>query len=175
MQTIPLQNAHASTRAPRVAPRLGGRPFWVGVTSLSLLALSGVLGAVYATAGEFGERELMREGAHAEAEVLENKTLVPVTLGPARPGHLVTYRFESPAGPVTAQARLSGQRWSALRVGSSLGVRYRPGQPEQNLPEGATRPRRTWLWGGLSLCWALFCGLLLGGLVAARRRERGAG
>jgi hypothetical protein len=174
MRSIPHQSACAPTRAASVLPCFGGRPFWIGVASLSLLGLSGAWGAVYTARVELGERQLMREGARADAEVLGSKTLVPVTVGPAQPSHLVTYRFQSPAGPVTAQARLNGQRWTALRVGSSLAVRYRPGQPEVNLPEGATRRRRVWLWGGLSLGWTLFCGLLLAGLVAARQREIGA-
>jgi hypothetical protein len=170
-QFVLSQSTSVSTRALRVLPCIGGRPFWMGVIVLGLLGVCGVLGVVHVARGALAEHRLMREGVHADARVLAKETMVPVTVGPAQPSYLVTYCFQSPAGPVTAQARLNGRQGSALRVGSAVGVRYRPGQPDDNMPEGATRRGRDWLWGGVSLGSALFCGLLLGGLVAARRRE----
>ncbi|MBN1606893.1 MAG: DUF3592 domain-containing protein [Polyangiaceae bacterium] len=141
--------------------------------ALGLLGLSGLLGTAYVARSVLAERRLLCEGARADATVLAKKPMVPVTVSPAEPSYLVTYRFQSSAGPVTAQARVTGLRWSALRVSSPLGVRYCPAEPERNLPDGATHLGRAWLWGGVSLGCALLCGLLLGGLVAARRRDLG--
>jgi hypothetical protein len=171
--SLPSENERASLSSLRVPPCRGGRAFWVGVMALGLLGLGGVAGAGYVGRGALARERFAREAVRCDARVLAKQTMVAMKLGPPRPSYLVTYRFPSPVGPVTAQARLDGRQWSALRVGSSLGVRYRPLAPQDNLPDGATRPRRAWLWCGLALGWTLFCGLLLGGLVAARRRGLG--
>lgn len=165
-------SANLSRHDPSLLPCVGGRPFWVALAALSILCLVGVSGAVHASSLARTERRLSLNGVRAHATVLRRDKIRPVTLGPAIDTYLVTYRFFSPTRPVVARARLTGPRWAALRVGSPLAVRYMPNRPEENLLEGTDPDNHACLWVMASLGCSAFCALLLGGLVAARCRDR---
>jgi hypothetical protein len=151
--------------------RFGGRPFWVAVVSLTLLLVTGALSAARIAASALAERRLDREGVHVDAVILEIETVRPIRVGPAQATYLVRYRFDLPNRVVTARATLHGERWSALRRGATLSVRYVRSRPEQNAPEGAELGRGTGIWFTFGLAMSVFCGVLLGALLTARWRE----
>jgi hypothetical protein len=150
---------------PKAAPpRYTPLGFWIGLPLVLLLAAVCWKGFLYAADQIHTERVVYARGVLITGTVV--KKIRYHQTSPGEQTHYIVYAFRAPQGiPVRKEIRIDPAAWNRLRDNGPISVRYVPGQPELNLPDGWRMSELFYWAGGIALLGALFFSIVIIGML----------
>ncbi len=161
--TSAAENDAASARQI-AAPRYTARAFWIGMPLVVFLATVSWMGVLHAAGQVITERAVYSRGVPATGTVVRKIRYHQTQNGEQT--HYVAYAFQTPAGiTFRKEIRIEPRVWNDLRENGPIAVRYVPGRPEQNLPDGWHLSGYYYLVGAIALAGALLFTVVAAGML----------
>ncbi|GMR15754.1 MAG: hypothetical protein BMS9Abin31_0043 [Gammaproteobacteria bacterium] len=114
--------------------------FWIGLPLMLLFVAAGIGGGSWALDRIFLEDTLYKNGEVIQGIVFEKKKIEGARHSDSLRTTIyeVSYSFEiGSRSIIKSDVRIEGQRFSFLKKGEAIDIRYLPSNPYKNLPDGS--------------------------------------